>query len=221
MGLAQKPERTDDDLDVDGANTEHGCGFPVNLLRNLCAGDTFSNMKANRLILVLIVPVALLAACNRESPKNVASSTNAVVFREAAVSVDVGTGWKRIDYNPGPPNCTPTLSSSNGTVGAMLFGKEDTMQAAITALHQMFVNHTNSVKDSWHQVEFATASGIAGRHTSYIETKIKDGNKTLRQVHDFMFQRKDGRLISVTYMGPVGDKAEAIQQKIESSLKWQ
>jgi hypothetical protein len=104
----------------------------------------------------------------------------------------------------------------------MLFAAPDTtMKEAITAEHQLFEKHANSVNDSWHQVGFTSGSGLTGQHMSYIERRTKDGNQTLRQLHNFVFQRKDGRLVSVSYMGPAGDNADAIEQMIERSLKLQ
>ncbi len=185
-------------------------------------GNRVANMRPYGLIFALIAFVALITACKRESPNNAAATSSVVLFPDAGVSIDVGANWKRMNIGPGPPTCCPpTLVGSNGMVGAMLFGKQDTMDEAIVAAHTMYVANTNSLKDSWHQVGFTTSSGLPGQHISHTETKTKDGNKTLRQWHDFLVQRKDGRLVSITYIAPVCDNADAVEQMIQSSLKLQ
>jgi hypothetical protein len=170
---------------------------------------------------VLLICVAAFAACKRESGDNTKPALGIVVFPDAGVSINVGEGWKRIYIRPNLPTCPPTLASSNGVVGAMLFAKQDTMQEAIDAAHSMYAANTNSIKDSWHQLGFTTSSGLAGQHISHLETKTQDGNKTLRQWHDFIVQRKDGRLVSINYVAPVCDNADAVQHMIQSSLKLQ
>lgn len=179
------------------------------------------NMRSHCIILALILFVAAFAACKRENSDNAAPTRSVVVFRDAGVSVDVGANWKRVDFAPGPPTCPPTLSSSNGIVGAMLFGKEDTMQLAIDVAHSMYLANTNSIKDSWHQVGFKSDSGLAGQHISHTETRTRHGNKTLQQIHNFIVQRKDGCLVSINYDAPVCDSADAVPQMIQRSLKLQ
>src|SRR5439155_9287986 len=73
---------------------------------------------------VLLSIVMMLMACKRENPQIASQDAGTVVFSEAGVSLDVGSGWRRIDMTPGPPVCTPTLVSEAGMVRAMLFAAE-------------------------------------------------------------------------------------------------
>jgi hypothetical protein len=125
-------------------------------------------MKSTIFIFVFIALAVTFVACKRKSTEIQPQDPGMVVFPAAGVSLDAGTDWKRVDTNPGLPVCPPTLVGPAGMVRAMLFAPRiSDMQTATNAVRSMFGNDTNAARDSYHQEDFTTDSGLHGQHIFY------------------------------------------------------
>ena len=172
--------------------------------------------------LVLFAVATILVACKREGKLVAEQSSEAVVFADAGVALDVGEGWKRIDISPGPPVCPPTLVGEHGIVRAMLFApdRSDLRQAA-SGLRSMFEANADAVKDSFEENEFAAESGLRGLHLSYTERSQSDGKMIEMHSHNYIVTNRVGRCVSISYITPATSDSGVVHQMIRKSLRVQ
>lgn len=179
-------------------------------------------MKLAILILSLVAVVVVLVACKPKNGQVSLQDAGVVVFSGAGVSLDVGTGWQRIDISPGLPVCPPTLVGEAGMIRAMLFaGDRSDVNAAADSLRAAFEGNTGNVKDSFRQEEFKTDGGVQGVHLSYTSRSEKDGNVTDVRSHNYIVKNREGRCVSISYMATAEKDAEAVHEMIRRSLKLQ
>jgi len=181
-----------------------------------------SAMKSTILIFAIISLTITLVACNRENKDVLPQESGVVIFPNAGVSIDAGAGWKRIELSPGLPVCPPTLVGSAGMVRAMLFARGITdPQAATNAVRSMFDGDSDAVKDSYHQEDFTTDSGLKGWQISYSVRSDKNGSVTEARSHSYVVQRKDGRCVAISYLTTAKTDSDAVRQMIQKSLRLQ
>ena len=179
-------------------------------------------MKPAVFAVLFFALAAVFIGCKRENKNLLPQASGVVIFPDAGVSIDVGTGWKRIDVNPGLPVCPPTLVGSAGIVRARLFapGISD-MPAATNAVNAMFNDDNDADKNSFHQEDFTTGSGLRGQHIFYNERTGKNGSVTEMRSHRFIIQRQDGRCAAISYIATTNSDSSKVRAMILNSLKLQ
>jgi len=172
---------------------------------------------------VVFVGIAtLLPACKRESKSSTEQSSGAVVFSDAGIALDVGDGWKRIDSNPGPPVCPPTLVSESGVIRAMLFAPDRSdLQKAASSVRSMFDSNSEAVRDSFRQEEFAAESGLRGLHVSYVQRSQKAEQTVEMHSHNYIVTNRAGRCVAISYLAPATRDSDAVHQIVRKTLKLQ
>lgn len=162
-----------------------------------------------------------LIGCKR-GHGDAASQSTVVVFPDAGVSIDVGTGWVRNDMSPGLPVCPPTLIGSAGMIRALLFAPSvSDLQKATNAVRSRFDGDSDADKDSYHQESFTADGGLRGQHISYTERTQKDGSTTELRSHSYIVQRQDGRCVTISYLAPAETDSDSVRLMIQKSLKLQ
>jgi hypothetical protein len=197
-------------------------------------------------IFATIALALLLVACKRENteavpqgssentqtiPQKSGESTVKVVpqapgsvsFPAAGVSIDVSTGWKRVDVNPGLPFCPPGLVGRSGVIQTVLLAPSITdMRAATNAIWARYHKRPGSVKNSFHQENFTSDSGLQGDHISYNAAQTeKSGTVTKLQIHNFIVQKQNGHCVVISYITTAETDSSGVCQMIEKSLKLQ
>jgi hypothetical protein len=182
------------------------------------------NMKTTIIIagLALAGVATLLVACKPESKSFTQQSSGIVVFADSGVALEVGDGWKRIDINPGPPVCPPTLVSEHGMVRAMLFAPDSSdVEEATSNLRSMFDANAEAVKDSFREEDFAAESGLRGVHVTYVERPQKEGQAVEMHSHNYIITNQAGRCVSISYIAPADGDSGVVHQMIRKSLRLQ
>jgi len=178
-------------------------------------------MKSIVLVFAILAIAVLFLGCKRGSSDISPQKSGVVTFSDAGVSIEVGTGWARVDKkDPGLPICPPVLLGAAGTVNAMLFDpKILDMQAAANVMRLRFDHDGDAIRDSYQQEAFTADGGLCGRHISYSETMEKDGRIEEMRCHIFIVQRQDRRCVIINYITTPSTDSDTVRQTIQKSLK--
>jgi hypothetical protein len=178
---------------------------------------------SNKIILLPAILVsALFASCSKESALSQGQEVGIVAFEGTGISIEPGSGWKKIESTPGPPVCAPTLVGSAGIIRGLLFapGRSDVKSAA-AGLRAAFESNPTSVKESYREEEVVTQNGEHVLHVSYVDKSEKEGKTTESHSHNYILTIHASRCVSVSYIATAGSDSEGVHQMIRKTLKVQ
>jgi hypothetical protein len=167
-------------------------------------------MKTVTRLLTAACILFLIAGCNRSTR---------VEFKPALVSIDPGKGWKRTEFTPTPPACSPQLTSKSGMINVLLLDTDtaDLKQAA-DKLQASSVVTGRAVPDSFKQEDFVSGSGLNGIQLSYSGRSFRSVTPDMRS-HSFIIKNRGGQFVSVNYTASPETESNAVLEAIRKSLK--
>lgn len=166
-------------------------------------------MKTVTRLLTAACIIFLIAGCKRSTR---------VEFKPALVSIDPGKGWKRTDFNPTPPACSPQLTSKAGMINVLLLDNETDIKQAADKLQASSAITGRAAPDSFKQEEFVSNSGLNGIQLSYSGRSIRSVTPDMRS-HSFITKNRAGQCVSISYSTSPESESTAVIEAIRKSLK--
>lgn len=167
-------------------------------------------MKTVTRLLTAACIIFLIAGCKRSTR---------VEFKPALVSIDPGKGWKRTDFTPSPPACSPQLTSKSGMINVLMVDTDTTdLKQAADKLQASSAVTGRAAPDSFKQEDFVSDSGLNGIHLSYAGRSFRSVTPDMRN-HSFITKNRSGQFVSINYSASPETESNAVLDAIRKSLK--
>ena len=141
------------------------------------------------------------------------AGAGSVRFADADVSIDVGTGWFRIDAVP-EGMCSPSLAGKPGLIQAYWARPEFPTIEAVMAQAKK-----DASAEPTEEKEFRSDAGVQGKFYSVAKPPTKSGEAENR-VTKIVVATRSGRLLIVDLIGPSGSLHEATRESITRTIAY-
>src|SRR4051812_17839149 len=148
-----------------------------------------------KLALCLLAPPLAFGGCEKKEFRETPAGT--VRFADADVSIDIGSGWLRIDAVP-EGMCSPTLAGKPGLIQVYWARSEFRTIDALIAQAK-----TSGGGEFGEERAFRSEAGIEGKYYSVAQHSQKSGESENRVTTIFVPTRS-GRLLVLSLVGPDG-----------------